>query len=77
MPTVDLRGRMHRDSSGNLVAAAAPAPGTIWFERDEASYQYPLRFRTRGRGPVHTLVPLNQIMDERYSVYLKNITATT
>jgi DUF1680 family protein len=77
MPTVDLRGRMHRDSSGNLVAAAPPAPGTIWFERDEASYQYPLRFRTRGRGPVHTLVPLNQIMDERYSVYLKNITATT
>jgi hypothetical protein len=76
-PTVDLRPRMHRDASGKLIAATPPpAPETIWFERDEASYQYPLRFRTKGRGPVHTLVPLNQIMDERYSVYLKNITAT-
>lgn len=77
MPTVDLRGRMHRDASGHLVAATPPAPDTIWFERDEASYQYPLRFRTKGRGPSHTLVPLNQIMDERYSVYLKNIAVTT
>jgi hypothetical protein len=77
MPTVDLRARMHRDANGKLVAAPPPAPDTVWFEQAEASPQYPLRFHTRGRGPVHTLVPLNQIMDERYSVYLKNITTTT
>jgi DUF1680 family protein len=77
MPTVDLRGRMRRDASGKPVPAAPPAPDTVWFQRAEASYQYPLRFETTGRGPRHTLVPLNQIMDERYSVYLKNITATT
>ena len=34
-----------------------------------------LRFHTKGRGPRHTLVPLNQIMDERYSVYLRRIDA--
>jgi hypothetical protein len=77
MPTVDLRGRMRRDASGKPVPAAPPAPDTVWFQRAEASYQDPLRFETTGRGPRHTLVPLNQIMDERYSVYLKNITATT
>ena len=36
---------------------------------------YGLRFLTKGRGPHHTLVPLNQIMDERYSVYLRRIDA--
>ena len=43
-----------------------------WFERVEGSQQYPLMFHTRGRGLRHTLVPLNLIMDERYSVYLRN-----
>jgi len=46
----------------------------IWFERVESSPMYALQFRTKGRGPNHSLVPLNQIMDERYSVYLRNIT---
>ncbi len=46
---------------------------TIWFERVEGSKRFPLQFRTRGAGPVHTLVPFNQIMDERYSVYLRNL----
>jgi hypothetical protein len=27
-------------------------------------------------GPHHSLVPLNQIVDERYSVYIRNITST-
>lgn len=76
MPTVDLRGRMHRGPDGKPVAPAPVAPDTVWFEQAEASPQYPLRFHTKGRGPTHTLVPLNQIMDERYSVYLKNITTT-
>jgi uncharacterized protein len=75
MPTVDLRPRPHRGPDGNLVEGTAPEPGTIWFERAEGTREYPLLFHTKGRGPTHTLVPLNQIMDERYSVYLKNMTA--
>lgn len=47
------------------------ASGT-WLERAEATREYPLIFHARGEGIVHTLVPLYQIMDERYSVYLKN-----
>ncbi len=77
MPTVDLRPRMHRDANGHMTAATPPPPDTVWFEQTEVSPQYPLRFHTRGRGPTHTLVPLNQIMDERYSVYLRNITTAT
>jgi uncharacterized protein len=70
MPTVDLRPRMRR---GDTAPPPPPNPNEVWFERVEASPMYPLRFHTRGRGPTHTLVPLNQIMDERYSVYLKRI----
>jgi DUF1680 family protein len=44
----------------------------VWFEQAEASGTYSLRFRSKGQQPVHTLVPLAQIMDERYSVYLRN-----
>ena len=71
MPTVDTRRQPHRDASGNPVAPVAP--DEIWFERAEATRLYPLEFHTRGHEPIHTLVPLNQIMDERYSVYLRNI----
>ncbi|HEV2276682.1 MAG TPA: glycoside hydrolase family 127 protein [Acidobacteriaceae bacterium] len=73
MPTVDLRPRMHRDANGNLVQGPAVAPDGIWFEQAEATREYPLVFHTKGRGPTHTLVPLNQIMDERYSVYLRRV----
>ncbi len=75
MPTVDMRPHMHRDPDGKLVQGPAPEPGAIWFERTEGSREYPLQFRTKGRGLTHTLVPLNQVMDERYSVYLRNLTA--
>lgn len=75
MPTVDLHPRMHRGADGKLVAGPAPEPGAIWFERAEGSREYPLEFRTKGRGPTHRLVPLNRVMDERYSVYPRNITA--
>jgi DUF1680 family protein len=75
MPTVDLRPHPHRGPDGKLVETPAPDPNAIWFERAEGSRRYPLIFQTKGRGPHHTLVPLNQIMDERYSVYLRNITA--
>jgi len=74
MPTIDLRRRMHRGENGEAPPPPpAPPIDEIWFEQAEASPQYALRFHTKGRGPTHTLVPLNQIMDERYSVYLKRI----
>ena len=50
-------------------------PG-IWFERTEAGPDFSLRFRSKGRGPIHTLVPLSEIMDQRYSVYLRNTSTT-
>lgn len=61
MPTVKLHD-----------AAAQTGDGAIWFERAEGSRHYPLQFRSKGQGPIHTLVPLNRIMDERYSVYVRN-----
>jgi hypothetical protein len=79
MPTVDTRPPHHRHpENGDPAVAATPSPvdDGIWFEQIESSPEYSLRFRTKGHGPTHSLVPLNQIMDERYSVYLKNITTT-
>jgi DUF1680 family protein len=73
MPTIDMRPRMRRGNNAEAPAPPPPDPNALWFEQAEASPQYPLRFHTKGRGPVHTLVPLNQIMDERYSVYLRRI----
>ena len=70
MPTIDLRPQ-----DGQAASAPVAADG-VWFEAMEPSKQYSLRFRTLGRGPTHTLVPLNQILDERYSVYLRNLTST-
>jgi len=64
MPVVDL------SSDGQ----SAPAAQAVWFAQTEPSAQYSLRFRTLGSGFSHTLVPLNEIMDERYSVYLRNVT---
>jgi hypothetical protein len=74
MPAIDLRHRMRRGENGE-ASAPAPPPSLdeVWFEQAEPSPLYSLRFHTKGRGPTHTLVPLNQIMDERYSVYLKRI----
>ncbi len=64
MPVVDTR----------VKDAIAPAGG-VWFEKVEGSKRYPLQFRTLGHGPRHELVPLNQVMEERYSVYLRNLSA--
>ncbi len=75
MPTVDLRPYMHRQPDGKFVSTPSIQPGEVWFERTEGTPRYPLRFHTKGHEPRHTLVPLNRIMDERYSVYLKTITA--
>jgi hypothetical protein len=76
MPEVDIQSRPHRGGNGQLVPAAPAPADEVWFERSEASPFYPLQFRTKGRGPTHSLVPLNQIMDERYSVYLRRVGAS-
>ncbi len=47
----------------------------VWFERIEATADYPMRFKSKGHAPVHTLAPLSDITDERYSVYLRNTAA--
>jgi uncharacterized protein len=73
LPTVDMRIHPHRSANGERVPATPVQADEVWFERIEGSRQYPLQFHTRGRGPIHTLVPLNRIMDERYSVYLRRI----
>jgi DUF1680 family protein len=44
----------------------------IWLEKVEGDRRYPLVFKTKGTGTPYTLVPLYKVMDERYSVYLKN-----
>ncbi|MGB6974251.1 MAG: beta-L-arabinofuranosidase domain-containing protein [Terracidiphilus sp.] len=75
MPTVDMRPHMRRGPDGKPIQTPAPDPKEVWFERAEGTRHYPLLFHTKGREPVHTLVPLNQIKDERYSVYLRNVIA--
>jgi hypothetical protein len=72
MPAIDMRPRRQHDANSATHSSPANAD-EVWFEQVEASPQYSLRFHSKGRGPVHTLVPLNQIMDERYSVYLRHI----
>jgi hypothetical protein len=76
MPAIDLHPPIHQGANVETSAPPPPPADTVWFEQTEGSSQYPLQFRTKGRGLIHSLVPLNQIMDERYSVYLRNITAS-
>jgi DUF1680 family protein len=73
MPTVDARPPMRRKTAAQ-VAPVNAAIDDLWFERVEGTNRYPLQFRSKGRGIPHTLIPLNQIMDERYSVYVRNQT---
>ena len=76
MPVVDLRPIQKPNGTvADQAAGQNPSENGVWFERVEGSREYPLMFRTKGREPAHTLVPLNRIMDERYSVYLKVETA--
>jgi DUF1680 family protein len=57
------------------VEAADSADGSAdWLERVEASPPYTLEFLSKGRGLRHRLVPLSDIVDERYSVYLRRAT---
>jgi hypothetical protein len=74
MPVVDTRPpeQLHYIVDGEPVPPPKPVVvDGVWFEKVEGSREFPLMFKTKGRGPNHTLVPLNAIMDERYSVYLK------
>ncbi|HVC48132.1 MAG TPA: glycoside hydrolase family 127 protein, partial [Terracidiphilus sp.] len=76
MPVVDLRPIQRPNGTvADQASEQNPSADGVWFERVEGSREYPLMFQTKGRGPVHTLVPLNRIMDERYSVYMKVETA--
>ncbi|HEY1579231.1 MAG TPA: glycoside hydrolase family 127 protein [Terracidiphilus sp.] len=76
MPEVDTRPRPHRNAGGEPAPSPPPPADEVWFERAEATPLYPLQFRTRGRGPIHTLVPLSLITDERYSVYLRKVSSS-
>jgi DUF1680 family protein len=71
MPAVDTRPPTRGGPNTQTSTAASP-PDEVWFEQIEGTRRYPLQFRTKGHGPLHTLVPLYQIMDERYSVYVQN-----
>jgi len=59
------------DTDRGIPMPEVTEPG-VWFERAEALPNYTLHFRSKGYEPIHSLVPLNQITDERYSVYLRN-----
>lgn len=50
--------------------------GDIWLEKTAGDRRYPLVFKTKGTGTAYTLIPLYKVMDERYSVYLKNTAKT-
>ena len=76
MPVVNMRPPRHRHAEPEQVQTEMPATEEIWFEKIEGSERYPLQFRTKGRGPIHNLVPLHLIMDERYSVYVRNESLT-
>ncbi len=71
MPAVNTHFAGQRRQNAAPVTTPVIDDG-VWFEQTEGSRQYPLQFRSKGRGPIHTLVPLNVIMDERYSVYVRN-----
>jgi hypothetical protein len=62
-------GRRNQAPGYGLPQVAAK---DIWAMRVEGSKEHPLCFRTTGSTPPQTLVPLNQVMDERYSVYFRN-----
>jgi DUF1680 family protein len=73
MPSVNMNlpARHHHDAD-SAPSSSLAVEDNIWFERVEGSRHYPLQFRSKGHGPIHSLVPLNLIMDERYSVYVRN-----
>lgn len=63
------------DDAPGVMPMPEVSTSGVWFERIEATADYPMRFRSKGHVPVHTLAPLSDIKDERYSVYLHNTAA--
>ena len=62
---------------GDDAIAMPEVDGTdIWLEKTEGDRRYPLAFKTKGTATSYTLVPLYKIMDERYSVYMRNVAKT-
>jgi DUF1680 family protein len=72
MPRVSLNHPVDAHLEATVAAPSPTAADHIWFERVEGSRRYPLQFRSKGHGPIHDLVPLHLVMDERYSVYVRN-----
>jgi hypothetical protein len=70
-----MYGVLGPENDRGLPMPEVTEPG-IWFERAEPTTEFTLRFQSKGKGPVHTLVPLAQVMDRRYSVYVRNSTVT-
>ncbi len=64
----DLQGRAHTlpEISGSGV----------WVSRVKSGGPDSLRFETSGQGPTLTLVPFNQVTDQRYTIYLRNTDKT-
>jgi hypothetical protein len=60
----NLEGHAHM-----LPCVAAPG---VWVTRIKGGRPNSLRFETSGPGTTLTLIPLNQVMDQRYSVYVRN-----
>jgi hypothetical protein len=60
-----------RGRDNGIAMPEVNAPG-VWLEKTEGDRRNPLVFKTIGTGTSYTLIPLYKVMDERYSVYLKN-----
>jgi DUF1680 family protein len=68
-----IYGSVFREPDNGYPMPTVDSRQPIWFEQLDASNDYPLQFRTLGRGVAHTLIPFNQILAERYSVYLRTV----
>ncbi len=68
-----IYGSVFREPDNGYPMPTVDSRQPIWFEQLDASADDPLQFRTLGRGVAHTLIPFNQILAERYSVYLRTV----
>ena len=68
-----IYGSVFREPDNGYPMPTVDSRQPIWFEQLDGSTDYPLQFRTLGRGVAHTLIPFNQILAERYSVYLRTV----
>ncbi len=68
-----IYGSVFRQADSGYPMPTVAAAQSMWFEKIDGSNDYPLQFRTVGHGVAHTLIPLNEIFAERYSVYLRTI----